>query len=162
MKKKVGIVLLALAVSLMMLPATSALAGKESQAGDLLISSAESNPDGVFSATGFAGKGAIENGMNLAVTLDFIGIITCSDHVIIVRPYRYYHDAVLTPRANSQGKVTGYLWSVEDTIFTIPGICEEGTTYDLSWSVTHIRAELTSKDGVVVKESDLPLPYSPF
>jgi hypothetical protein len=134
-------------------PAFAAAGG--SQADDLLIHGVSCSPGGAFSANGFAGKLARNEG-SVVVTIDFVGV--CSDGQVLTLTYAQsaYLVPLPNPNAKPNGKSNGYNWSVSDGIVTIP---ELGP---VSWSATHFKVTLTNKAKSVIKETDLPLPYSPF
>lgn len=157
MVRKVMTILILAALLEMALWAVPALAaGQGSQAADLLIYGVFCAPTGAFSAEGFASKDA----GSVFVTIDFVGI--CSDGQVLTLTYSHAADLFplvnpnARPNGKSQGRPSGYRWSVDDGIATIP---EFGA---ISWSATHIKVTSIHKTGSVTKETDLPLPYSPF
>lgn len=154
-KKRVAILILAgmLAMGLSAVPASAA--GRGPLADELLIYEVSCAPDGGFSAHGFARRVSNHTG-NIIVTIDFAGV--CSDGQVLALTYA--HPAALSPLPNPNGKLNGnakgYDWSVSDAIVTIP---ELGP---VNWSAIHIKVTLTNKWGTTTKETDLPLPSSPF
>ena len=154
-KKAMAILILTglLAVGLSTVPVSAA--GQGSLADELLIYEVSCTPDGGFSAHGFARRVSNHTG-NIIVTIDFVGV--CSDGQVLALTYA--HPADLSPLPNPNGKpngnANGYDWSVNDAIVTIP---ELGP---VSWSAIHIEVTLTNRWGTNTKETDLPLPSSPF
>jgi hypothetical protein len=160
MVTKVVTTLILTVVLVMGLPTVPAFAaGQESQLDDLLIYGVACTSDGAFSADGFASKVG-EDTEGVVVAIDFEGI--CPDGQILTLTHTQSADlcALLNPNARpngkSRGKSGGYSWSVSDVIATIP---ELGPVI---WSAIHIKVTLTNKSRSVVKETDLPLPCSPF
>ena len=154
--KKITLILILSALLLMGLPTvTASAADRGSRANDLLIYKVSCTPGGAFSADGFVSKVGKKTG-SVIVTISFVGI--CSDGRVLNLEYNHSADLSRLPNANgkSNGKSNGYDWSVNDGIATIP---ELGS---VSWSATHIKVTLTNKKRSFVKETDLPLPYSPF
>jgi hypothetical protein len=154
--KRTVTVLILTALLTMALPTVPAFAAAGgSQADDLLIYGVSCSPGGAFSAHGFAGKVA-RNGGSVIVTIDLVGV--CSDGRVLTLTCTHsaYLSPLPNPNAKPNGKSNGYGWSVNDAIATIP---ELGP---VSWSATHIKVTLTNKSKSVMKETDLPLPYSPF
>jgi hypothetical protein len=154
-KRIMAILILAglLAMGLSTVPASAANQG--SSADGLLIYEVSCTPDGGFSAHGFARRISNQTG-SLIVTIDFVGI--CSDGQVLALTYAHPADlsALLNPNGKPNGHANGYDWSVNDVIVTIP---ELGP---VSWSAIHIKVALTNKWGGTTKETDLPLPSSPF
>ena len=154
-KKAMAILILTglLAMGLSTVPASAA--GQGPSADELLIYDVSCTPEGGFSANGFARRVSNHTG-NIVVTIDFVGI--CSDGQVLA--FTYTHTADLSPLSNRNGKpngnANGYDSSVSDAIVTIP---ELGL---VSWSAIHIEVTLTNKCGTTTKETDLPLPSSPF
>lgn len=154
-KKAMAILILAglLATGLSTVPVSAA--GQGPLADELLIYEVSCNPDGGFSAYGFARRVSNHTG-NIVVTIDFVGV--CSDGQVLALTYA--HPAGLSPLPNPNGKpngnANGYDWSVDDAIATIP---ELGP---VSWSAIHIEVTLTNRWGTTTKETDLPLPSSRF
>jgi hypothetical protein len=154
-KKTMAILILTglLAMGLSTVPASAAAQG--SSADELLIYDVSCTPVGGFSARGFARRVSNHTG-SLIVTIDFVGV--CSDGQTLALTCACPAD--LSPLANPNGKpngnANGYDWSVNDAIVTIP---ELGP---VSWSAVHVKVTLTNKWGTTTKESDLPLPSSPF
>lgn len=156
MIKKVMLILILSALLIMGLPTvTASAAGRGSRANDMLIYQVSCTPGGAFAADGFAGK-VNKNKESVIVTINFVGIY--SDGRVLNLAYTQSADLSPFPNPNARpnGKSNGYSWSVNDGIATIP---ELGS---VSWSATHIKVTLTNKKRSVVKETDLPLPYSPF
>jgi hypothetical protein len=154
--RRAVIVLILTALLTMALPTVPALAAAEgSQADDLLIHGVSCSPDGAFSADGFAGKLA-KNGGSVAVTIDFVGVCPDGQVLTLTVAEPAYLLPLPNPNAKPNGKSNGYNWSVNDGIVTIP---EVGP---VSWSATHIKVTLTNKAKSVIKETNLPLPCSPF
>jgi hypothetical protein len=155
MVKKGLLLTLVLAALIMLLPMGSAFAADRGgpKAKDLLIYEVESPGGTIFSANGFAGKGAIKNGGQIEVTFILVGIHMFPEEGIPPVSTTMTAVASLTERLNPRGKPNGYLWVAEVSFCSIP---------EIIWSVTHIRVELTNRSGSTVKETDVPLPYSPF
>jgi len=154
------VILILVALLVAGLPTVPAFAAdRGSQADDLLIYGVSCTPDGAFSADGFAGKTGKDTG-SVVVTINFVGI--CPDGGVLTLAYTQSADLSSLPNPNakangkSKGRPSGYGWSVNDGMATVP---ELGP---VNWSATHIKVTLTNKWGSVVKETDLPLPYSPF
>jgi hypothetical protein len=149
----VFIVTVVLTMALPTVPAFAAAGG--SQADDLLVNGVSCSPGGAFSAEGFSGKLA-KNGGSVVVTIEFEGV--CPDGQVLTLTYTQPACLLPLPNPNAKpnGKSNGYNWSVNDGIVTIP---ELGP---VNWSATHIKVTLTNKSKSVTKETDLPLPYSPF
>lgn len=156
MVKKVVIVLILAALLTTALPTVPAFAANRgSQADDLLIYGVSCTPGGAFSADGFVSKVSKNTG-SVIVTINFVGI--CSGGQVLALTYTHPADLspLLNPNGKPNGNANGYNWSVNDGIATIP---ELGL---VSWSASHIKVTLINKPGSVAKETDLPLPCSPF
>ena len=156
MIRRAVIVLILTALLTMALPTVPAFAAAGgSRADDLLIYGVSCTPGGAFSADGFASKVA-KNGGSVIVTIDLVGV--CSDGRVLTLTCTHsaYLSPLPNPNAKSNGKSNGYNWSVSDAIVTIP---ELGP---VNWSATHIKVTLINKSKSVIKETDLPLPCSPF
>ena len=130
-------------------------ADRGSPVDDLLIYEVSCTPDGAFSAHGFARRVSNSTG-SVTVTIDLIG----TDSNGLVLSLTYTGLAHLTPLPNPNGKpngnANGHIWSVNDRIATIPELGE------VTWSATYVKVTLTNRWGSTVKETDLPLPRSPF
>lgn len=156
MVKKVMVILILAAVLTLALPMVPASAADQgSRPEGLLIYEVACTPDGAFSAHGFARRVSNHTG-SVIVTINLVGI--CSDGTVLSLTYAGPADLSPLPNPNGRpnGNANGYSWSVNDAIATIP---EFGL---VNWSATHIRVTLTNRSGLVIKETDLPLPYSPF
>jgi hypothetical protein len=154
--RKVMAILILAALLIMVLPTGPAFAGdRGSRTDNLLIYGVSCTPGGAFSTDGFASK-VSKNTASVIVTINFVGI--CSDGRVLTLTYTHSADVspLLNPNDKPNGKSNGYNWSVNDGIAAIP---ELGP---VSWSATHIKVTLSNKPEPVVKETDLPLPYSPF
>lgn len=156
MVKKTMAILILSGLLAMGLPTVAAsAAGQGPSADELLIYEVSCAPDGGFSAHGFARRVSNHTG-NVIVTIDFVGI--CSDGQVLALTCASVADLSPLPNPNGKpnGNANGYDWSVNDAIATIP---EFGP---VSWSAIHIKVTLVNRWGTATKETDLPLPSSPF
>jgi hypothetical protein len=154
-KKTMAILILTGLLAMGLSTVTASAAGQGSSADELLIYDVSCTPDGGFSAHGFARRVSNHTG-SLIVTFDFVGV--CSDGQTLALTCACPADLSPLPNPNGKpnGNANGYDWSVNDAIVAIP---ELGL---VSWSAVHVKVTLTNKWGTTTKESDLPLPSSPF
>ena len=156
MVRKIVLATILAALLIMALPTVPALAvGQGPRAEHLLIYEVSCTQGGGFSANGFVGKVSSNVG-SVIVTIDFEGI--CPSGQVLNLTYSQPADLspLLNPNGKPNGNANGYNWSVSDGIATIS---ERGA---VNWSATHIEVTLTNNPGWVAKETDLPLPCSPF
>ena len=154
-KKVMAILTLVVVLTPGLLAVPASAADQLPRLDELMIYEVWCTPDGAFWAHGFAQRVSNHTG-SVIVTIDLEGI--CPDGQVLALTYAGPADLSPLPNPNGKpnGNANGYHWSVNDAIATIP------VFGPISWSATRVSVTLINRWGTTTKETDLPLPESPF